>query len=57
MKPLAALSLIALLGACGADGEPITPTFNAGLGVSPSGVNLNGRLGLNVGPLTIGLGL
>lgn len=39
MRQLAILGLVAVLAGCGADGEPETPTRNAGAEVSESGVS------------------
>ncbi len=55
------LSLLALaaLAACGADGEPVPPvqpTVSAGVGVSSSGVNVGGAVGLHRGPVSLYLG-
>lgn len=58
-RTLAVLGMIGLLSACGADGDPIKPTLNAGVGLSPAGVSLGGRVGVKLGqvPVTIGVGL
>ena len=53
---LMALSCIAFLSACGADGEPVQPSLNANVGVSGSGVNVNGGVGLSQGPFNIFVG-
>ena len=52
------LSLLAVvaLTACGVDGEPVQPTLNAGVGVSNSGVNVGGAVGLHKGPVSLYLG-
>lgn len=55
------LALIALtaLAACGADGDPVPPvqpTLSAGVGVSSSGVNVGGAVGLHRGPVSLYLG-
>ena len=47
---------IAVLTACGVDGEPVQPTVSAGVGVSSSGVNVGGAVGLHKGPLSLYLG-
>ncbi len=44
------------LAACGADGEPVQPTLNAGVNVSSSGVHVGGGLGLHKGPFSLNLG-
>ncbi len=51
------LSLVVLAG-CGADGEPIQPTLNAGVGVSDSGkVRVGGGIKLRQGPVSVRIGL
>ncbi|WP_198389364.1 hypothetical protein [Roseovarius faecimaris] len=37
MKHLPALAVLALLAACGADGEPERPTVNTTIGINSSG--------------------
>lgn len=49
-------ALLALLAACGADGEPVQPTLNAGLTLSNSGVHANGGIGLHQGPVSLFFG-
>ncbi|WP_264210968.1 hypothetical protein [Leisingera thetidis] len=51
-----ALLGLALLAACGADGEPVQPTLNAGVGVGGSGVHVGGAVGLHKGPVSVFLG-
>ncbi|ASM71204.1 MULTISPECIES: hypothetical protein [Roseobacteraceae] len=53
IRTIAALSLLAL-AACGADGEPVQPTMNAGISLGTSGVGTHVGLGLRKGPLTLG---
>ncbi len=53
------LALVALgtLAGCGADGEPIQPSLNAGVGVSSNGnVKVRGGVGLHQGPLSVFFG-
>lgn len=57
MRTLTALLSIAALAACGADGEPIRPSLNAGVGVSTSGVSVGGNVGVSKGPITLNFGL
>lgn len=57
MKALAALALICALAACGADGEPQTPTRDATITLSDSGVSARARVGVRQGPLQVTLGL
>lgn len=54
---IALVGLAALLGACGADGEPVTPTTNIGIGVSSSGVSAGANVGVQAGPFNINLGV
>ena len=51
-----ALCCIALLSACGADGEPVQPELVANVGVSNSGVNVYGGVGVSQGPVNIFVG-
>ena len=44
------------LAACGADGEPVQPTFNAAVGVGSSGTYVGGGVGLNRGPVGLFVG-
>ena len=55
-RVVSGLILLGFLAGCGADGEPIQPSLNAGIGISASGVTPRLSLGLNQGPLSIGLG-
>ena len=55
-KFILSLMAIAVLTACGVDGEPVQPTVSAGVGVSSSGVNVGGAVGLHKGPLSLYLG-
>ncbi len=56
IRALAFIGLV-VLAACGADGEPITPSLNAGLSVGSSGVNTNVSVGAKSGPVAINIGL
>ncbi len=65
MKQVALLCLAcAVVAACGADGEPNAPsgdtpvTSNAtiGVGVGSSGTRVVGSVGVNMGPVRIGVG-
>ncbi|WP_424980418.1 hypothetical protein [Leisingera sp. S232] len=51
-----ALLGLAVLAACGADGEPVQPTLNAGVGVGSGGVHVGGAVGLHKGPVSVFLG-
>lgn len=57
MKPILVIALCGLLAACGVDGEPITPTLAANVGVGSSGVSSNVGVGMNRGPVSVFLGL
>ncbi|MCF6231941.1 MAG: hypothetical protein L3J36_02375 [Rhodobacteraceae bacterium] len=50
------LVLTVLMG-CGADGEPITPTLNAGVAITPNGISPRLGVGFNQGPFSILFGL
>lgn len=56
------IRIVAIIGlftvaACGADGEPIQPSVNAGVSLNNSGINSNVSLGARRGPFSINLGL
>jgi hypothetical protein len=51
------LATLILLAACGVDGEPVQPAAVTGVGVTPSGVNASGGVGLGTVPLWLWLGL
>lgn len=53
IRTVAALSLMAL-AACGADGEPVQPTMNAGISLGTTGVGTHVGVGLRKGPLSMG---
>ncbi|WP_193748218.1 lipoprotein [Leisingera sp. ANG-M1] len=55
-KTVFALFALAVLTACGVDGEPVQPTLNAGIGVGDSGVHVGGAVGLHKGPVSVFLG-
>lgn len=59
MKRLTVLAMLAALAlaGCGADGEPVQPTMNLGVGVGSGGVNTWGGVGLNQGPFSVFVGL
>ncbi len=56
MRTLMLLALLGL-GACGVDGEPVQPTGGVNVVLSDAGVQLGGSLGLNTGPVSVGLGV
>ena len=53
----AALAMLTLLAACGADGDPIRPSLNSTLSVTPSGVSLGTSLGVSKGPVSLAVAL
>lgn len=55
MKKIVLLTALFLTG-CGADGEPVQPTMNVGVGVGSSGVHTYGGVGLNQGPFSVFVG-
>ncbi|WP_174234478.1 hypothetical protein [Sulfitobacter sp. SK012] len=56
MKRLSLLLVLTALSACGVDGEPVRPTVDGAVTLSNSGVRVGGVLGINKGPLSVGLG-
>lgn len=56
LHPAFVLLTCLALAACGADGEPVQPTANVGVGVSSSGVHAGGSVGVRKGPWTIAWG-
>lgn len=57
IRVLMFLGVAAVLSACGADGEPVRPSLNAGLGLSSSGMHVGGAVGVSKGPVTLSVGL
>ena len=57
MKPLALMAALALLAACGADGEPIRPTVNTSVSVGSGGVSTSTSVGVQSGPVSVRIGL
>ncbi len=57
MRTVLAMIALVALAACGADGEPVRPSMNAGVAVTPSGVHPSVSLGTKVGPVNLILGL
>ena len=57
MKRIALATVCALvLAGCGADGEPVQPTANVGIGVSGNGVSVGTTVGVKNGPINISIG-
>ena len=54
-----ACAWVVLVGvaACGADGEPVTPTRDATITISNHGVSAHTSVGVRQGPLSLRLGL
>ena len=52
----ASLGLLILVG-CGADGEPVTPSVNTTVSVTPSGVSTSTGVSVRKGPFTLGVSL
>ena len=57
MKAVLAMIALATLAACGADGEPVRPSANAGVTVTSSGVYPSVSVGTRVGPVNVSIGL
>lgn len=56
-KLIITLAALVALSACGADGEPVQPSLNTGVGLSSSGVHVGASVGLRKGPLGVSLAL
>ena len=57
MRLLAVLPVMALLAACGADGEPVRPTLNTTVGIGSNGLHAHTRVGARKGNLSVQVGL
>ena len=57
MRVIAALTTLVFLAACGADGDPITPSANLGLRITPNGISPTVGVGANVGGVNVGVSL
>ena len=57
MRVVLILSVGLLVGACGADGEPIQPTANTNISLSSKGVGVGTNVRLGKGPFAVNLGL
>ena len=57
MRKLSMIGLIALLSACGVDGEPIQPKGGVNVSLTPNGVGLGANVGLKGLPVNVRLGL
>jgi len=56
IRSFCVLALLAL-AACGADGEPVQPDASIAVGVGSNGVKVGGTVGVNRGPLRLGVSL
>lgn len=57
MRLVILCTTLAVLAGCGADGEPVQPSVNAGVSITPDGVYPSVGVGLSQGPVSIFLGL
>ena len=57
MRAVFAMITLVVLAACGADGEPVRPSVNAGVSITPSGVHPSASVGTRVGPVNVSIGL
>jgi hypothetical protein len=48
---------LTLLAACGVEGAPVRPSFDAGVSVSRGGIVPSASVGLNKGPVSLRVGL
>ncbi|MGH1464368.1 MAG: hypothetical protein ACRBBQ_03315 [Cognatishimia sp.] len=57
MKAVILILSLGFVAGCGADGAPIRPTANIGVGIGTGGVSAGARLGASKGPVSIGVSL
>ena len=58
LAPFAALPLIALLAACGADGDPVRPSASTTVGINSNGtVTTSTNVSASTGNVTLSVGL
>ncbi|GAA6209534.1 hypothetical protein NBRC116601_28270 [Cognatishimia sp. WU-CL00825] len=57
MKSILAILALVVVAGCGADGAPIRPSANIGIGVGTNGVSAGAKLGASKGPVSIGVSL
>ncbi|MBU2994183.1 hypothetical protein Q4555_07600 [Octadecabacter sp. 1_MG-2023] len=57
MRPVFVILTAVTLAACGADGEPVRPTANAGVSIGPNGITPNASIGATNGTFNVGLSL
>jgi len=54
---LMTLMAVAMISACGVDGDPVKPDVNAGVTITPNGVVPTAGIKIGQGPFSIRLGL
>lgn len=57
MKVIVTLMALAVLAACGANGEPVRPSVNAGVSITSSGVSPSVSVGTRIGNVGVSIGL
>ncbi len=57
MRIAAIAAMLVGLAGCGVDGDPIQPSLNTSVSVGTNGVRTSTNLGLNSGPVHIGIRL
>ena len=56
MKKIGLFGVLALLGACGAAGDPLQPTAGLGIGIGPGGISLKPRVTVSNGTTRVSAG-
>ncbi|WP_194287151.1 hypothetical protein [Tritonibacter aquimaris] len=56
LKLILMLGAVVALASCGADGEPVRPSYGANIGISNHGVHLGGSVGASKGPVSVAVG-
>jgi hypothetical protein len=54
---MVALTALAVLGACGADGPPVRPSVNTTVSAGSGGVHTSVGTGVRVGGVNVGVGV
>lgn len=57
MKRLCIVAFVALVSACGVDGEPVQPTATTSVGVGSDGVSASTGVKVKKGSFTVGWGI
>jgi len=57
MRAVFALIMLVTVAACGANGEPVRPSVNAGVSITPSGVSPSVSVGTRIGNVGVRIGL